>query len=150
MNKIILINLIFLLSFQIVFGQRKAAKIKTKPLIISCGVCNQKAISLPRPDFPPVARFVKVSGSVSVAILIDEKGNVESAKAVSGHPLLRLAAEKAALQAKFEPLKLSGKAVKVHRILVYNFGNASEAGKLVKGGILNGKAVNMTKPDYPH
>ncbi|MEQ1642775.1 MAG: energy transducer TonB [Pyrinomonadaceae bacterium] len=89
--------------------------------VVSCGVCNQKAIDLPKPEYPNGAIFVKASGSISVQILIDENGNVESAKAHSGHPLLRSAAEKAALKARFEPTILGGRYVKVSGIIVYHF-----------------------------
>lgn len=89
-------------------------------MAISCGICNQKAIFLPKPEFPP-GFAVNTSHAVSVQILIDEKGNVKFAKAISGHPLFRLASERAALKAKFEPTTLGGKPVKVSTTLVYNF-----------------------------
>lgn len=89
--------------------------------VVSCGVCNQMAIDLPNPEYPNGAIFVNASGSISVQILIDENGNVESAKAHSGHPLLRSAAEKAALRARFEPTILGGRYVKVRGTIVYNF-----------------------------
>lgn len=88
---------------------------------ISCGVCNSKAVVLPKPEYPASASTVRVSGSVTVHILIDEQGNVEKANVVSGHPLLRAASVKAALQARFEPFLLSNKPVKVSGTLVYNF-----------------------------
>lgn len=89
--------------------------------VVSCGVCNQKAIDLPKPEYPNGAIFVKAFGSISVQILIDENGNVETAKAHSGHPLLRSAAEKAAVKARFEPTILGGRYVKVRGTIVYNF-----------------------------
>ena len=124
MKKFLPILSIFLLliSFQNVSAQRKSTKQKkAKPIIISCGVCNQRAIYLPKPEYPNAAKFARASGKVEVQILIDEKGNVESAKAISGNPLLRAASEKAALQAKFEPFKLSGNPVKVAGTIIYNF-----------------------------
>jgi TonB family protein len=58
---------------------------------------------------------------VNVQVTIDEAGNVTSASAVSGHPLLRQVAAQAARGAKFKPTLLSGQAVKVSGIIVYNF-----------------------------
>jgi TonB family protein len=84
-------------------------------------VVNGKATSLPKPAYPPAARAVKASGSVSVRVLIDENGNVISATAISGHPLLRAAAESAARGAKFAPTLLHGQPVKVSGVVVYNF-----------------------------
>lgn len=88
---------------------------------ISCGICNRKALELPKPNYPPSASSVNVSGSVTVQVLIDEHGNIEKAKVISGHLLLRAAAVAAALQAKFEPYIFNGKPVKVGGTLVYNF-----------------------------
>lgn len=67
------------------------------------GVLNEKAITLPQPPYPPVARAVRASGSVTVNIEVDTKGNVVKAVAASGHPLLKAAAVAAARQAKFKP-----------------------------------------------
>ncbi len=88
---------------------------------ISGGVLNGKAISLPKPAYPPIARAAHASGTVVVQVLIDENGNVVSAHAVSGHPLLQAAAVGAARSARFSPTKLSGQPVKVTGVIQYNF-----------------------------
>jgi periplasmic protein TonB len=88
---------------------------------ISGGVLNGKAISLPKPAYPPIARAARASGTVVVQVLIDENGHVVSASAVSGHPLLQAAAVGAARQARFSPTKLSGQPVKVTGVIQYNF-----------------------------
>ena len=88
---------------------------------ISGGVLNGKAISLPQPAYPPIAKAARAGGTVIVQITLDENGNVTSAHAISGHPLLKASAEAAARQARFTPTKLSGQAVKVTGILTYNF-----------------------------
>jgi TonB family protein len=91
------------------------------PKTISKGVINGSAISLPKPPYPAAARAVRAAGAVSVQVKIDESGNVVSASATSGHPLLQQAAVAAARQAKFAPTKLSGQPVSVTGIIVYNF-----------------------------
>jgi len=91
------------------------------PETVSGGVLNGKALSLPKPAYPPAAKAVKASGSVTVQVLIDENGNITSASAVSGHPLLRAAAEAAARGARFSQTLIDGKAVKVSGVIVYNF-----------------------------
>ncbi len=88
---------------------------------ISGGVLNGKAVSLPAPKYPPAARAVRASSAVSVQVLIGFNGEVESASAVSGHPLLRAAAVEAARAAKFSPTLLSGEPTKVSGVVVYNF-----------------------------
>lgn len=88
---------------------------------ISGGVLNSKAVSLPQPEFPAIARSAHASGEVTVQVTVDEAGNVVYAHAVSGHPLLQAAAVNAARQASFRPTRLEGEPVKVAGVLIYNF-----------------------------
>lgn len=88
---------------------------------ISGGILNGKAISLPKPAYPPIARAARASGTVVVQVTVDEDGNVISAHAVSGHPLLQASAVQAARQAKFSPTRLNGQPVKVTGVIQYNF-----------------------------
>lgn len=88
---------------------------------ISGGVLNGKAIRLVTPAYPAIARNANIKGQVTVQVLIDENGNVVSASAASGHPLLRPAAVNAARASKFSPTKLSGQPVKVNGVIIYNF-----------------------------
>ncbi len=88
---------------------------------ISGGVLNGKAVHLVIPPYPAIARSAHASGAVNVQVLIDENGNVISARAMSGHPLLQAAAVAAARASKFTPTKLSGQPVKVNGVIVYNF-----------------------------
>lgn len=88
---------------------------------VNGGTVNGKALTLIQPAYPPAARAVRATGSVDVQVTIDENGDVISAVAVSGHPLLRAAAAQAARASKFKPTQFSGKPVKVMGIIVYNF-----------------------------
>jgi TonB family protein len=92
---------------------------------ISGGVLNGKAISLPAPEYPAMAKQAKASGAVAVQVVVDENGSVISAYAASGHPLLQAAAVAAARQAKFSPTLLMGEPVKVTGVILYNFGEPS-------------------------
>lgn len=94
---------------------------KKTPAIITGGVVNGKATYLPKPPYPQAAKAVGASGAVSVQVTIDEEGNVTSARAVSGHPLLKDTAERAARGAKFSPTYLSKQPVKVSGLIIYNF-----------------------------
>jgi TonB family protein len=96
---------------------------------ISGGVLNGKARSLPTPDYPAAALAVRAAGTVSVQVTVDEAGNVVSAAAISGHPLLRAAAVSAAREAKFAPVLLKGEPVKVNGVLTYNFMPAKKEDK---------------------
>jgi protein TonB len=90
-------------------------------LRVSLGVLVAKAISLPQPPYPPLAKQIRIQGPVTVQILVDEEGRVVTAQPVSGHPTLLAAAKEAALRARFTPTKLSGVAVKVQGMITYNF-----------------------------
>ena len=88
---------------------------------MSSGVLRGNAISLPQPGYPAIAKQIKLQGTVSVQILIDELGKVISAEVVDGHPLFIPETRKAALQARFTPTKLSGVPVKVSGVITYKF-----------------------------
>lgn len=96
-------------------------KTKAPEFVKSSGVVNGEAISLPKPTYPATAIAANLSGEVRVQVTIDEMGKVVSAKAASGHPIFRVAAERAAYAAKFNPTYLSKVPVKVTGIIVYNF-----------------------------
>jgi protein TonB len=98
-----------------------APKVERSRPPVSIGVANGKAIDLPKPTYPPTALAVGANGAVNVQVTIDETGRVVSAKALSGHVMLRSVAEQAAWRAKFTPTKLSNVAVKVTGVIVYNF-----------------------------
>jgi len=88
---------------------------------VSGGVLNGTAISLPAPMYPDTARHLRVSGVVTVEVIVDETGKVISAEATSGPTTLRQVAAQAALRARFSPTKLSGQPVKVSGVINYKF-----------------------------
>lgn len=92
-----------------------------KEVIASLGVVTGKATYLPKPPYPVPAKAIGAEGTVSVQITIDLDGSVISSRAVSGHPLLKKAAEDAARRAKFSPTYLSNVPVKATGIIAYNF-----------------------------
>lgn len=98
-------------------GSGDASEIRT----IKGGIVNGKALRLPVPKYPKAARKSRAEGAVNVQVLINEKGQVVSATAISGNELLRAAAEDAARESKFSPTTLEGKPVQVTGIIVYNF-----------------------------
>lgn len=91
--------------------------------VINVGQINGRATRLPIPKYTRAARNVRASGRVIVRVLVDENGNVASARATSGHPLLRRSAEAAALRSKFRPITRNGRRVKSIGTVVYRFIN---------------------------
>ena len=88
-----------------------------------------KIINFVKPIYPQAARAVRAMGEVLVEVKIDKEGNVTSAKAVSGHPLLRAASEQAALKSTFETSE--NNAERSTR-LIYSFYFSSQTKKSVK------------------
>ncbi len=89
--------------------------------IMQAGVLEGRALSLPQPAYPPIARAARASGKVTVKVVVDEEGKVVAVQAESGHPLLQQAAINAAREARFAPTLLEGKPVKVFGTISYNF-----------------------------
>lgn len=97
-------------------------KVPASGKTVSGGVLNGKAIELPKPVYSPEAKANRVSGTITVKVEVDEKGDVTSAKVIAGLPFFsREEVEKTALAAKFSPLILGGKAVKVSGLILYRF-----------------------------
>lgn len=93
---------------------------KSKGTILG-GVVNGRVLCGHLPEYPPIARNRTISGVVTVHVLIDEIGEVAESHALSGHPLLRQAAVRAAYQTRFPPTLLGGEVVKLRGVLIYKF-----------------------------
>ncbi|HWS89487.1 MAG TPA: TonB family protein [Pyrinomonadaceae bacterium] len=113
--------------------------------VISGGVLNAKTVSKPLPAYPPIAKAANAQGTVSVQVVVDERGRVISARAVSGHPLLRQAAAAAARQAQFSPTLLSGQPVRVSGVITYSFNLSAAANDSTSAGEL--ESVTAAPPD---
>jgi TonB family protein len=87
--------------------------------IIESGILNDQAIYLSQPVYPATAKAANAKGVVNVEVLINAKGIVVKAKAVSGNALLRNTAEWAARRTKFKPAKTGENPVLVKGIIVY-------------------------------
>lgn len=83
-------------------------------------VVNGRASYLPVPDYPQNAKESCADGRVEIEILISKAGNVLSAKAKSGHPLLQKPAVAAAKRATFSP-GMDTPRVQIRGVLIYNF-----------------------------
>lgn len=85
-------------------------------------VINGKALSLPKPPYPPEAKAVRATGIIVVQVTIDESGKVVHAEDVcGGNSALSKAATEAAYQARFSRTLLSGMPVKVTGVITYRF-----------------------------
>lgn len=107
----------------VVMESEPPSKPAPKPLMkpVSGGVLNGKAVQLPTPEYPEVAKRMRAAGLVTVEVVIDVNGKVISAKATGGPAMLQQAAVQAAMRARFSPTTLSGQPVKVAGTINYNF-----------------------------
>jgi len=90
-------------------------------LRVASTILSGKAISLPQPPYPMIAKQAHVQGPVSIQILVNEEGKVLSAQVVSGNAMLSSAAKDAAMRARFSPTMLNGTPVKIQGVITYNF-----------------------------
>src|SRR5262245_4013964 len=80
-----------------------------------------KVLKSVRAYYTPAARAARVSGTVAVSVLIDERGEITETKFVSGHELLKLSALRAARQWLFAPALRNGVPVKVRYPIEFSF-----------------------------
>jgi periplasmic protein TonB len=90
-------------------------------LRVSQRVLEGKAITRVSPPYPPLAKMARLGGSVVVEIIISPEGVVESARAVSGHPMFVTAAVEAARGWRFQPTLLGDVPVRVTGLITFVF-----------------------------
>ena len=78
-------------------------------------------VSAPEPGYPLMARVTHLEGQVVLAAQITRDGVVADAYALSGHHLLRHAAESAVRQWRCRPYVVNGRPVPVTTTIVVKF-----------------------------
>ena len=73
------------------------------------------------PEYPPMARQLRLSGRVQLEVYIDEQGAVEKVEAANGNPILTAAASNAVKKWKFTPVQAGGKPAKAVTTLTFDF-----------------------------
>jgi TonB family protein len=91
------------------------------PIKVSGPILQGKAIERKIPDYPQLARPIHLEGRVVVEVVISPDGRVESAQAVSGHPLFVKAATDAAWGWRFQPTMIGDVPVRVTGVLTFVF-----------------------------
>jgi TonB family protein len=90
-----------------------------KPLEV--GSLVPRAAQTVNPTYPPTARNARVTGKVTVFLMVDEKGAVTAVERTDGPAMLRGAAEDAARRWKFRPTIVNGQPVRVSGFINFNF-----------------------------
>src|SRR5207253_7216037 len=88
---------------------------------VAVGSLAGKAKQRVSPAYPPLARTARVSGIVTVYLVVNEKGEVESVQRADGPAQLQQAATEAARRWKFLPTVGDGQPVRVSGYLSFNF-----------------------------
>jgi periplasmic protein TonB len=74
-----------------------------------------------QPDYPLLARQVRVQGQVVLRAMISREGTIENLQVLSGHPMLVQAAVNAVRQWRYRPYVLNGEPVEVETQVTVNF-----------------------------
>jgi len=74
-----------------------------------------------QPDYPSLARQVRVQGQVVLRAIISREGTIEKLQVLSGHPMLVQAAVDAVRQWRYRPYVLNGEPVEVETEVKVNF-----------------------------
>jgi periplasmic protein TonB len=74
-----------------------------------------------QPDYPTLARQVRVQGKVVLRAMISREGAIEKLQVLSGHPMLIPAAVDAVRQWRYRPYVLNGEPVEVETEVTVNF-----------------------------
>ena len=88
---------------------------------VSGPVIQGKAIFIPVPEYPAIAKTIHLQGEVKVELVVDKTGHVISATVISGPELLRNAAKLAAQRATFRPTLIGGEPVMIQAVFTFNF-----------------------------
>jgi protein TonB len=74
-----------------------------------------------RPDYPLLAKQMKVQGSVLLQALIGKDGNIQDLHVLSGPTILSEAARQAVKQWRFKPYVQGGEPVETEARITVNF-----------------------------
>lgn len=96
-----------------------SARVEAGPLTI--GSLIGYATRRVAPIYPRQARSMRMTGVVTVKIIVDEDGSVSEIDDLDGPPLLQRAASDAIRKWKFKPFKRDGEPVKATGFVSFNF-----------------------------
>lgn len=88
---------------------------------IAAGLMAENLVSAPKPDYPALAKIAHVDGPVVLHAEINRKGEVSDTDVISGHFLLRRAAEAAVKHWRYRPYQVNGKPVPVSTTITVRF-----------------------------
>lgn len=93
------------------------------PKKVTMGEAMSAAVLKTPPEFPALAKQLKIQGAVELDVVIGESGSVESVTPISGNPVLTKPAADAVKRWKFKPFQQDGAPVKAQAALKISFTN---------------------------
>ncbi|MFL6282276.1 MAG: energy transducer TonB [Pyrinomonadaceae bacterium] len=102
-------------------SQTQAGGAKPGGSPVAVGSLTSKAKQRVSPSYPAIARAARVTGTVTVFLVVNEKGEVETVQRLDGPPQLQQAAADAARRWRFNPTLIDGQPVRVTGYLSFNF-----------------------------
>lgn len=99
----------------------QAATPSTNGQPLDAGSLIDKATQRVAPNYPPTAKFARVTGVVKVFVVVNEKGEVIKVQRSDGPSLLKGAAENAAKLWKFKPALVDGQPVPMTGFISFSF-----------------------------
>lgn len=102
-------------------SQTAAPQVPADGRPLEVGSLLPRATDKPAPTYPPTARAARITGKVTVFLMVDEKGGVAKVERTDGPELLRGAAADAARRWKFRPTVVNGQPVRVSGFINFNF-----------------------------
>jgi protein TonB len=91
------------------------------PKHISSGVAIGLLVHKVTPEYPSIARTIRLGGTVVLQATISKSGSIENLRVVSGPALLQQAAVEAVRQWRYRPYLLNGEPVKVETTVNVEF-----------------------------
>ena len=88
---------------------------------VAVGSLAGKAKQKVPPSYPAIAKAARISGVVTVHLIVNERGDVESIERADGPVQLQQAASDAARRWKFQPTVIDGQRVRVTGYLSFQF-----------------------------
>jgi len=85
------------------------------------GLAKAHLIHKVNPEYPQMARVAHIEGQVLLQCVISKHGDVESSRAISGHPILIQAARDAVRQWKYSPFLVDGNPVEIETSITVTF-----------------------------
>ncbi len=106
---------------QILYGTRSSNERRHGP--VNSGVLNMKIVNELTPAYPQKAKEQKIQGRVEVQLLVNEDGEVIFASPLSGPEELWAESVRTSVSARFKPMRVAGKPVKITGRVILDFQN---------------------------